>query len=139
MVQAAKLFCVFVNAFREKPLEDELDSWPKIQKFISVYVTRFMSDILCNIKNKVLVDLNDSSAAKDLTQERLRKIKEEFFVGENLKLFKHVSGHKNLKVIVYLVFNVIAFVLEEPNSSQTTQSMQSKDSKKSKQLDSSQN
>jgi hypothetical protein len=29
-IQTAKMFCMCVNAFREKPLEGEVDTWPKI-------------------------------------------------------------------------------------------------------------
>lgn len=30
-VATAKMFCMFVNSFRDKPLEEDIDSWPKIQ------------------------------------------------------------------------------------------------------------
>jgi hypothetical protein len=57
-VLTAKMFCMFVNAFRERPAEEEMESWPRIQAFIVSHITRYLSEILCNIKNKILLDFN---------------------------------------------------------------------------------
>ena len=72
-----------------------------------------MSEILCNIKNKIFMDFNSSQTLKEQTQVRLRKIREEFFSGEGLKKFKHLDANKSLKATVYFVFNIIAYVLED--------------------------
>lgn len=57
-LQTARLTCLFLNAFRDKPQEEDLDSWPKLQQYIHSHVTKFATEILCNIKTKVLIELN---------------------------------------------------------------------------------
>ena len=65
-LQTAKMFCLVVNSFREKPVDEcDIDSWPKIQQFIATHITRYLSEVLCNIKNKVFLDFSQSSAQKE--------------------------------------------------------------------------
>jgi hypothetical protein len=52
------MFCMCVNSFKDKPIEEEINTWPKIQQFISAHITKYMSEILCNIKNKIFIDFN---------------------------------------------------------------------------------
>lgn len=46
-------------------------------------------------------------------KERLRKIKEEFFNEESVKIFKHIHNNRNYRNIVHLVFNVTSFFTDE--------------------------
>lgn len=59
-IQTAKMFCMCVNSFKDKPIDEEINTWPKIKQFISAHITKYMSEILCNIKNKVFTDVNQS-------------------------------------------------------------------------------
>ena len=43
---------------------------------------------------------------------RLKFIKEEFFTGDGLKIFKHLPASKTLSTIVYLVFNTVTYILD---------------------------
>lgn len=48
------------------------------------------------------------------------KIREEFFTGDGLKVFKHLDTNKGLKAIVYFVFNIITYVIDDCKSNGST-------------------
>jgi hypothetical protein len=43
---------------------------------------------------------------------KLFQIRQAFFTGDNLKLFKHVNTNKSLHVIVTFIFNVVFYYLD---------------------------
>ncbi len=132
-LQTTRMFCMLVNAFRDKPFSaEEIEGWPKIQQFLTNHVTRFMSDILANIKNKVLGEMGVNRELRDTIRERVLKIRHEFFKGEGLKQFKHLDTNKSLKAIIYFVFNIVAFVLDDDDSKLIMESKHSTDLKKNK-------
>jgi hypothetical protein len=76
------------------------------------HVTKYSSEFVSNIKNIVLLDFNQSTTFKCQVIANLRIIQEEFFSGDNLKLFKHLNSCKSLSTIIYFVFNIMSYVLE---------------------------
>ena len=40
VLQVSRMLCSFVNAFRDKPLEDDLTTWDKMICHINFYITK---------------------------------------------------------------------------------------------------
>lgn len=56
VLSACQMFCMFANAFRDKPFLEDLGNWTKILFFINTNITKGLGDVLANIKSKVLSD-----------------------------------------------------------------------------------
>ncbi len=52
----------------------------------------------------------------ELNLERFYKIKTEFFGGNSKSLFKSLVTNKNLKIIVFFVYNIVNYVLAPEKS-----------------------
>jgi lipoate synthase len=56
MHQTCSMFCLFVNIFRDKPLDVDFSNWNKVHQYINTSITKYITEILTNIKNKILSD-----------------------------------------------------------------------------------
>lgn len=115
----ARLVCQFFDIFKESNLSsgkhlhmEDLIEWSDIQKHICNHIMKQTNELLNSIKMKVLFPETISHSQKSNITLKLIQIRQEYFSGDNLKLFKHLSTNKTLQTIITFVYNVISCYLE---------------------------
>lgn len=116
----ARLVCQFFSAFKDSTPQctgkqthmEDLIEWTDVQKFISTQIIKYTSDLLHTIKNKVSNPELLSHLQRDQLELKLFQIRQAFFTGDNLKLFKHVNTNKSFQVVVTFIFNVVFYFLD---------------------------
>eukprot|EP00347_Sterkiella_histriomuscorum_P023899 403333003 len=113
----SRLVCQFFHIFnvaqQNKPLHmEDLIEWDQVQMHINQFVMKYFNDLISQIKVKLLCPETMNQALKDSLEIRLLQLKEQYFTGENLKIFKHLSTNKNMQIIVNFILTVINYFSE---------------------------
>lgn len=98
------MLCLLVSILKEKPVNDNFNSWESIVHFVNGNVTKFTSEVL-SLQKKLL------ESTYTPNYEKLQSLFNEHFAHTKIQNFKNHIANKNIRTIAHFVYTVLCYCL----------------------------
>ncbi|CDW76477.1 UNKNOWN [Stylonychia lemnae] len=109
-----RLVCQFFINFKDSHQNnskqvhmDDFIEWEEIVKFINNFVIKQNNELLQIIKQRVLSPEQVPHQTIKLLEGKFKSIIDQYFTGENLKIFKHAGTNKTMQSLINFVYGII--------------------------------
>lgn len=98
------MLCLLVSILKEKPVNDNFNSWDSVVSFVNGNVTKFTQEVL-SLQKKLL------ESTYTHNYDKLQYLYNEYFSHCKIQAFKNHIANKHLRIIAHFVYTVLCYIL----------------------------